>query len=453
MADEEVYRLARIDGRPLVVRLAPEGAPIDDDRVGDGRQRARRFAGRLWNAVERGHLRLSSSGEGPVALDALRVADFHLVRDLAERRGVIAREPASGLTCRNCDEALAPDPAGAPLEPLLEASEDDAPPAGPFHLRAPIDGVVALELRPVTIRQARPLFRFAASPRLPLDGRVVRALGVGALHTERRRIRSPEAIARVLARDPDERLFAIVEALYAELNYPPRLRLPCFCARCGAIHELPTPSSREVHDDPSLLEELRAEGAALALAAPENDEDEDDAPIPATFPSLEQFVERAMTLRDEVYAARRVANIELVVDDGVPPVDDGGEPLMGSYEPLYEGDVAGYTEVRFVITLYYRTFASMFEEAPYDVDAEIRDTIDHEVEHHLYHLAGHDPMDEEERREARRDLERTFGRQTVRHAERRALASELREMGRFFLWGLLICAALLGGALALGLIE
>lgn len=421
----ETLVLTSTSGEPLELSLDLEGDPIADDRV----RGEERFAGRLWNAVASGRLKLSRE------LDALSVADFHLVRDVAERRGVIASEP-SFERCRNCEAVLTVDRANTSLETLLLGDPSDAPPVGPFELPEPVAGVRIIDQRPVSVKSAKVLFRFVVDAGVPLDARVVRALGVRRLLRSRRDVViDPEKIADALLED--ETLLAIVETLYVELNYPPRLRIPAFCPECHTIHDVPTPSTRELVEDVDALDLL--DGVQRDRTA--------------SFSSFEEFEARAFEIGAEVYAARHVANIELLVIDGVPPVDDGGEPLMGSYEPIQEDDGAGFTRVRFVISLYYRTFASMWADAPYDIDGEIRETIDHEVEHHLNHLAGHDPLDEEERREARRDLERTFGPETVRRAEREALHAELRSIARFFAVGAVICAALLAGALALGLID
>lgn len=419
--DLERHRLTCVDGSVLDVILRP-GPPVDHDDV-DGRPV---FAGRLWNAVAGGRVKLSR------ALDELSVADFHLLRDLAERRGVLAMEP-SEERCRNCEALLPIDRCESSLETLLAADPHDAPLEGPHELSRPIGGVRVIAQRPVTVRRAKALFRFVVDPARPFDGKVVRALGVRALGTARGRVVDLERIAARLAQHG--RLLSVVQALYLQLNYPLRLRLPVFCARCGAIHDVPTPSTREVREDPEALDVL--------------DGIERDAS--QAFPSLEELTRLALAKRDEVFAARGVAHLELVVEAGVPPVDDGGEPLMGSYQPVLDEDETG--RVRFVITLYYRTFEAMWAEAPYDVEAELRDTIDHEVEHHLHYLRGHDPLDEAERRAARRELERTLGRETVRRAEREALRAELGSIARFFFFGALFCAVLLGGAVALGVVD
>ena len=414
--------LTRVGGGTLVVETEGSPAIAEDGGV---------FAGRVFRAIDEGHLRLSE----PV--DSLGLADFHLVRDVAERSGVIASEPDPG-TCRNCSASLPVDPRGADLETLLAAADDDAPPEGPFELSTPVDEVTAIDMKPTTVADVRAFWRMLTDPDAPLDAAVVRALGLRELGVGERSIDDADAIAEMLMDGSDD-LHAVIETLFVELNYPPRLRFPVVCAECGAVHDVPTPSTREMR--------ASARGYDLIFG----DASSEDAPD--EFPSLEAFAKAVERIADEVFRERDVANLELVVDDDVPPVDAGGEPLMGSYEPIYDGDAAGYTEVRFVITLYVETFRRMFDEAPFDVDAEIRETIDHEVEHHLYHLAGHDPMDEQERREARADLERTFGKERVRRAERRALLDELGSMGRFFFWGLLACGALLLAMWALGLVD
>ncbi|HJL50691.1 MAG TPA: metallopeptidase family protein, partial [Polyangiaceae bacterium LLY-WYZ-15_(1-7)] len=413
---------------PRTVRLEPAG--IEDDRV-DG---APLFAGRFWNALAAGALEVA--GEDP---DMLWLADAELLRDLAERRGAIALAPAP-WTCRNCAEPLELDSRDAPLETLLEADPSgDAPPEGPFPLEPPIDGVTAVHMRPVRLGAVRPLWRMLAEEDARIDAAVVGALGLEALEMDGREERRAARIARKLGRASDA-LLGVVETLFVELNTPARCRFPGVCAECGAIHDVPTPSERAFEIDPAALD---------AIWGPAGD----PAAAPERFPSLEAFAARAEELREEVFRERGVENLELVVDDGVPAVDDGGEPLMGSYQPVYADAGAHYTDVRFVITLYYRTFEDMFASAPYDVDAELRETLDHEVEHHLHHLRGHDPMHEEELRQARRDLERTFGKKTVRAAERKALGRELGEMARFLFFGLLFAGALLAAAIALGLVE
>jgi hypothetical protein len=110
--------------------------------------------------------------------------------------------------------------------------------------------------------------------------------------------------------------------------------------------------------------------------------------------------------------------VELVVEGGTPAVDDGGEPLLGSYVPPHPGD-AGMPSRSPVVTVYYRTFAAMWnEDGAYDWDDELVETIEHELEHHVSFMRGDDPTDDEERAVIRDEAVRIVGR---REAGRRAI--------------------------------
>jgi hypothetical protein len=102
------------------------------------------------------------------------------------------------------------------------------------------------------------------------------------------------------------------------------------------------------------------------------------------------------------------------------------------------------------VTIYYRTFVRIQEEeGPFDWDAELRETIEHELEHHVFHLRGEDPMDEEERAEIEREAVRVLGH---REATRRTLAVFGRSFPDFVrrTWPLIVLAAL---SLVLALAE
>ena len=212
------------------------------------------------------------------------------------------------------------------------------------------------------------------------------------------------------------------------LGYAARSHFPYVCPECGTLHDVLAPEHREFDFDPDAYE--------LVVAGELPDEDPEREWPP--FPDIDAFSELTLRIGREVYRDRRVKNIELAVEEGVPPVDGSGEPLMGSYQPMMQGDAAGYTEVRFQIDIYFRTFQSMYAERPFDLEAEIRETIDHEVEHHLHHLAGHDPMDEAEREEALAELQRTYGERAVRRAAVRGALGELKTLGWFLLGALVV---------------
>lgn len=420
------------------VRVAASGVdtPLADDHFRDRPT----FSGRLLNAVAAGMLRI----DGPERFDVERILelplrDYHALRDVAERLGIIAAEPAE-LSCRNCDAPLDADPIEAPRDDLETWYEGDRPaPAEPLPLgrTLPLGGkrvATTVSLAPRTLRQALPLYRaLASSEAFAVTPSLVTALGITALGEET----EPRRIARVLARAPEE-LWLLLEAAFLRVNHADHASFPVVCPTCGAVHDVPAPSLAEFDPDPDIERRLWAEGGSMEPSG--------------EFPSPELFDAMVERLGEEVYRERAVRNIALVVDDGIPPVDGSGEPLLGSYEPRYDGDGAGYTTVAFVITLYRRTFERMWEDGPYDVEAEIRETIDHEVEHHLHHLSGHDPMDEEERREALRELERTFGKRAVRKAQLAEIALELRSVGKFALVTTLVLGTLLAVLYGTGLL-
>lgn len=424
MSEPFELTLEGLSGEPFEVRFVPSGDPIADDRAGGEEL----FAGRLLNAFAAGRVVLL---EGSV--DALYAADFHLLRDLAERFGIVAPEPHPALTCRNCHTPLDVDPVGMDPETLLADGVSTAAP--PETWARAVDGVSGAVIEAVRVREARALWRALVDPPARFGADLVHGLGVRALHLEGGGTEvDTEAIAARM--NESAALLDVLTAAYEHVQYPPRMRFGLGCPECGAVHDVPTPSIRE--DDPPLA------ALEVLFGAIEGE---------GAMPDIEAFTEAVERLTTRVFEARGVANIDVIVDEGVPPVDDSGEPLMGSYQPVHERHGETFTDVRFEIALYYRTFVSMFVEAPYDVEAEIHETLDHEVEHHLHHLSGHDPLDAEERAEARADLERTFGKDAVRRANRDALWRELRQMGRVFFWGLLLVGLGLGLLIAAGVIE
>jgi hypothetical protein len=138
----------------------------------------------------------------------------------------------------------------------------------------------------------------------------------------------------------------------------------------------------------------------------------------------------------------RAAEVTLLVEGSVPACDEGGHPLLGGYLPPGGDPEApvGLAEV----TVYHRTFVSMWtEDGPYDWEAELEETIEHELEHHTGWLVGHDPMDDEERDEIADEHARVVGHKTVARAAVRALGSDVGEFfARTWLIWLMVAAAI-----------
>ncbi len=336
------------------------------------------------------------------------LADAHVVEAILCAIGGLHREPLEA-ECRNCKETVQLDGARAlPLAPLLTPPGDPEldPPflrtlERPLPRKVPVGQRAVVESFQLQHRTLADRVRMEAMlaevEHLPLHARFLRAMGLVALGE----VKSPSAMARALEHLDDETFDlvwdAIVEAWDA-LHYPPRLLSPVPCPKCGARHDVEVPAHRP-------LPLGRAH-----VPAPDRDA--------APFPDLATFRARSAEITQEVLAETGLSDargLEVVVEDGVPPCDEGGEPLLGSYTPTPEadGDVRMGATSPFVVALYYRTFRAMYEEdGAYDVDSEIRETIEHELEHHVGFLRGNDPLDEEERAEIERERTRVTGAQT-----------------------------------------
>lgn len=400
-------------GRVVTVRRAgsPEAEPLADDVV-EGREI---FAGRALRALSGERLVVDGLGDDGVL--GLTLRDYHALRELAVRVGSIADEVAE-YPCRNCDATIRVDPADADVDEILRRYEGDPAPERDWSLGQTVRlprrrKTRTIRIEPVTVKDALPLWAaLAGEGAWTITPEIVRGMGVRSIGDER----NPKLLARVLARLPDE-VWANVEEAFLGVQYSDRAFLPWACPACGALHEIDAPALRE-------MDGMQRDGGGGE---------------PDRFPTAEDFERMVERIAPEVYAERAVRNLAIRVEPGVPAVDDGGEPLLGSYEPRTGG---APEELEFLITLYYRSFQKMWtEEGTYDVEAEIRETIDHEVEHHLYYLQGYDPKDAEEREEIRRDLVKTFGAPTVRRYVAAGLVAEVWRFARFA-WPFLLALAI-----------
>lgn len=358
-------------------------------------------------------------------LDRLRLDDFHALRAIAAKLGWLSEE-AVAIHCKNCEHGFEGRPSShLELGPFLHGELSDPVLDAPFSFGTPLPiPELAIEEGAAhtvtfverTVGDASSLWEALARGASELGPEVIVGMGLRALGSEER----PEVMAHALSRASDEALDAICH-LFDEAYYSPRLTVPILCPECGAANDVDAPSVREF---------------------PGEDES-DAAEAGEAFVDAGAFEAKVRMIADKVYRERGVSTaVGLVVDTDVPAVDDGGVPLLGSYLP-HGVDPSTHIEHPPEVTLYYRSFRAMWlEEGPYDVDAEITETIDHELEHHLHYLAGHDPLDDDERATIEDEALRLVGR---REAARRARVGFLRDIGEFFrrTWPLWVLVALM----------
>jgi len=334
--------------------------------------------------------------------DALTLAELHALRAIATHQGWIEEEEVE-IACRNCDEAIAVKPCKAmPIGPFTDAELDDE------ELDELLDTSEAhdvpalgkkIRFRAITAKDAEPLHRALAHEPLHVTPDVAVAMGIEALGETR----DSRKIARQLQRC-DDRAFGEITNLFLRAHYPLRLFSLVICKHCGTRNDVDAPYDREF--------------------PPYEDDAEKSS---ASFPSFDEFDAMCRKIGEELIAQAPPPKPALVVEGGVPDCDDGGEPLMGSYVPSHEGDARSPANPG-TITVYYRTFASMWkDDGAYDVEGEIHETIHHELEHHDANLVGHDPKDEEERDEIAREARRVVGKKALARAATSAFASDVGE--------------------------
>jgi ribosomal protein L40E len=383
----------------------------------------------LLARVDGGELALVEGGSR-VDPRSLELRDFHALRAIATRLGWVAEEPVT-VACRNCGQSLDLRPCAAlQLGPFVDGELDDPELDATLDLSAayPIPAVSLpgggeareIRLRRVAVAEAAPLHRALRRRRLALTASVVRAMGIVSLGSETR----PAAIASALSRGSEEAWGAIGD-WFLQAHYSPRLAAVVLCSKCGARNDVDAPYEREF--EPSAL---------AALTGQSNEATE------VFFPDFDAFAAHAQGAFDAI-AGPSAAHVRLVLDDNVPEVDDGGEPLMGSYQPP-GGDVTAPVG-NGAVTLYYRTFRAIWDDdGPYDWQAEVDETLDHELEHHAGWRAGDDPMDDDERAEISAERVRLVGRRTAARQGMSALGVDVRGfLARTWLIWLIVAAATL----------
>ena len=364
-----------------------------------------------------------------VPLLELPLSDLHVIRALAMRLELVD-EPEATIRCSNCQRELSVQACSTlELGPFSDGELDDEELDAPFdHLRAyavpPLgDGEEStLRLAARTVGEALPLWAAVSASRpLRITSKVVRGMGVVELDGET----NPKRIARALARCSDQ-AFDAIATLFEDAHYPPRLDVPHVCPSCGVTEWVPAPLSRE----------LRGEHLHLP-----------PAPDDTGFISVDEFEAVVRKEAQRAYTELGVRAIDLAVIEGPAEVDDAGEPLLGCYRPPDpEGLVPRPAEIR----IFYRTFANIArDEGPYDVEAEVRETLRHEIEHHLGFLSGDDPLDEQEHAEIQREAARRVGKHEIQRRAVRGVAAEVRGFfARTWLVWVIVALATLLAALA-----
>jgi len=414
--DARARRLHGLDVPPLPARVfLPSGRAV---RLSD--EAARRSAAEAKTPRERrgGCMEalaiLASEGVlftddgAPIDPMCLPVRDAHTLRALLCHAGV-QEEEAAELPCENCGTPfrvipsslleIAPFVDGELHDPELDAIFDHDKPHSIPPIRVGSTVARSIRLAPRTVEEALPLWR---AVRPEITPAIVTAMGITALGRERR----AKVIADALIAAPTASYRAVADLLY-EAHSPARLVSVFRCPACGARNDLDVPWLREI---PYEVGEAR--------------------PRRRPFPDLDTFEAMVTAAAERIYRKRGVRNIDLVVDEGVPLCDDGGEPLLGCYTPGGTDEDLGFQRAP-EIRIFYRTFESeQRRDRSFDVEAEIEETIDHEITHHLHHLAGFDPLDDEEQSAIADDAIRRIGKREATRRATKDIAAELRGFAR-----------------------
>ncbi len=333
--------------------------------------------------------------EAPID-ETLPLGDAHVVTAVQMKLGILPEAEVT-VPCFNCDHDITLRPCA-----LLETApwvDDEAHdeeldrtlPFGEPHAISPMTiGKVrvarTVTLRPLTLAESR-----------------TGELGVVALGREK----DPAKIAAALRDDPSK-----IAGVWLASHYVPRLFASIACPSCRARNDVDAPYERELTFEP----EEQDYGA---------------------FPSFDEW--------DAVVRELAVSwpdDVELLTVEGEAATDVGGDTTWGTYEePRPDGMPAHPARV----TLYYRTFASVWtEEGEYDWRAEIEETLEHELDHHEAFLRGWDAEGEAEHAQVADEAVAIIGKREIK---RRAVNELGRSMGDFWrrtwiLWVMLLIASI-----------
>jgi hypothetical protein len=373
-------------GRVVAIELAAPGASVSSTLRG------------AVKALAGDPVRLVSEGStlDPEQLD---LEDFHVLRVVLTRAGLLAEQPVQ-VPCENCNrmESVRPCEAFEP-GPFLDGELYDPELDHPFEFdeQHELGGELTMRLRRLTVGEARMLHEAIDAGHIRLTGPMVKAMGIVSFDGQ---TQAPK-IARML-QGIDDHAWDVVTDLLDSAWYGPRLRAWWRCNACGARNEVDAPALREFP----------------ALPLPR-----EDGPIEG-FPELPAFEAMVQKHTEEIFGRLGVRNVDVIVEPGVPECDDGGVPLLGSYDPGTEAE-SGVPSAPPEIRIYYRTFRATFADQPFDVGAEIAETVEHEVRHHLAYLSGYDEQDDREHDEIAIEHGRMVGESESLRRATRAAGSDL----------------------------
>ena len=364
---------------------------------------------------------VTTEANEPVDVMGLSLRDAHTLRALVGYAGLVPEE-AVEAPCENCGKPFHVKPSSLlEVGPFVDRELGDPELDAPFQhdKQHPIPRLLAgkerartVRISPRVVREVLPLWRIETADVFRFTPAIVTAMGITALGRERR----ASVIAEALMHAPPDAFGAIADLVY-QAHYSPRLVGTYRCTECGARNDLDVLPVREI---PFETRKSRRDKRRR-------------------FPDIDTFEKMVRDAGKRIYRERGVRNIDLVVDDGVAECDDGGEPLLGCYTPGSGEDDGGLLKSP-EIRVFYRTFGAAHRDEPsFDVRAEIDETIDHEVTHHLHFLSGDDPLDDEEREAIADENMRRVGK---RETARRASQLVMDDIGGFFrtAWPLLLVA-------------
>jgi hypothetical protein len=337
----------------------------------------------------------------PVDVLGLSLRDVHVLRAFLTYAGLVPEEMLEA-PCDNCGTTFHVK-ASSLLEvgPFVDCELGDPDLDAPFKHDEPHsiprllvgkERARTMRIHPRVVRDVLPLWHAETNDVFRFTPAIVTAMGITAIGRERR----ATVLADAITRAPTNTFRAIADLVY-QAQYSPRLVGAYRCTECGARNDVDVLS---VHEIPYDTRESRRDKRR-------------------PFPDINTFETMVRDAGKRVYRQRGVRNIDIVVDDGVAECDDGGEPILGCYTPSNGEDDLGVVHAP-EIRIFYRTFGAAYRDEPsFDVCAEIDETIDHEVVHHLHFLSGDDPLDDEERDAiAHENIRRVGKRESARRASK-----------------------------------